>query len=433
MVVGRAHPTKDHNLFGKRPTEPRANVSTVVVELTPAGRGAVAVALVAGAKAGELVGRFFQPAGRFRADDLPLNRIVFGRWRPGGEELVVCRRAADQIEVHCHGGDAAVRTIIDGLVQCGCENRSWRQWLEHSEPDPIRVAAQIMLAEAPTVRTAAILLEQLQGALAASLRAAIGAVGAADWSKAAGIVGDLLRRRELGLHLTSPWQVVVAGPPNVGKSSLINAIAGYERAIVAPLPGTTRDVVTVTTAIDGWPVELADTAGLRDSPDQLESAGIELATKAVMAADLVLLVEDASAAGGRSRMDRLYSPAILAGLSVARGIRVRNKIDLLPLRSSSATGSPRLSSSKSASAVCPEVSLQFLLQWPTLSTSALTGNGIAKLIAAVGRALVPNPPPRGAGVPFRPEHVETLLAAQSAIQQRDAEAVHVALQSLLAS
>ena len=92
----------------------------------------------------------------------------------------------------------------------------------------------------------------------------------------------------------SLWRVVIAGPPNVGKSSLINAMAGYERAIVSPLPGTTRDVVTLTTAIDGWPVQLADTAGLRASDDELESAGVKLAGAALAAADLVILVCDAT-------------------------------------------------------------------------------------------------------------------------------------------
>ena len=71
--------------------------------------------------------------------------------------------------------------------------------------------------------------------------------------------------RSVGLRLVSGWRVVLAGRPNVGKSRLLNALAGYERAIVDPTPGTTRDVVTVRTALDGWPVELADTAGLRDA------------------------------------------------------------------------------------------------------------------------------------------------------------------------
>jgi tRNA modification GTPase len=399
-----------------------ADPGNVVVELTPSGRGAVAVVLVAGPDAGEYVGRYFQPASRLRADDLPLNRIVFGQWGPGGEELVVCRRGADQIEVHCHGGDAAARAIIDQVVACGARHLTWREWLQRTGEDPIRAAAQIALAAAPTDRTAAILLDQFHGALADALRGALTAIDDANWPMATDIVGELLSRRELGLHLTTPWQVVVAGPPNVGKSSLINAIAGFERAIVSLLPGTTRDVVTVTTAIDGWPVQLADTAGLRGAGDELEAAGIDLAAKAIGAADLVVLVEDAAASGqDRPKMGRLNSPAILAG----PGIHVRNKIDLVSLHSVGATGS--------ASADKLIQKPGELCQWPTLDTSALTGVGIAELIAAIGHALVPIPPPRGAAVPFTDQQIEALRSAQAMINRRVGAGARAALQALLSS
>src|SRR5262249_42285045 len=108
------------------------------------------------------------------------------------------------------------------------------------------------------------------------------------------LIGQLLNRAPLGAHLTQPWRVVIAGPPNVGKSSLINAILGYERAIVFDQPGTTRDVVTAATALDGWPVELADTAGLPAGVDPLDRAGIERETAQADEADCLLLVFDAS-------------------------------------------------------------------------------------------------------------------------------------------
>ena len=104
----------------------------------------------------------------------------------------------------------------------------------------------------------------------------------------------LLAHAATGLHLTRPWQVVVAGRPNVGKSSLINAIAGYQRAIVHSTPGTTRDVVSVQTAMDGWPVEISDTAGLRETREEIEQTGINLARQKILAADLVVLVFDNS-------------------------------------------------------------------------------------------------------------------------------------------
>ncbi len=92
---------------------------------------------------------------------------------------------------------------------------------------------------------------------------------------------------------------MLAGRINVGKSSLLNALAGYARAIVHPAPGTTRDAVAITAAIDGWPVELCDTAGLRAAGDAVERAGIDRARERLAAADLVILVTDRSAPGRR--------------------------------------------------------------------------------------------------------------------------------------
>ena len=74
--------------------------------------------------------------------------------------------------------------------------------------------------------------------------------------------------------MLEPWKVVLAGAPNVGKSSLINALLGYDRAIVHDTPGTTCDVVTASAAFGGWAVELADTAGLRATIDPLETHGV---------------------------------------------------------------------------------------------------------------------------------------------------------------
>ena len=137
------------------------------------------------------------------------------------------------------------------------------------------------------------LLDQYHGALAAAIRATLAAAASGDWQTASATIDALLAHRGVGEHLTTPWRVVLAGPPNVGKSSLKNALVGYQRAIVCDLPGTTRDVVATTTAIDGWPIQLADTAGLRDAADELEAAGVARAARALAAADLVVLVDEA--------------------------------------------------------------------------------------------------------------------------------------------
>lgn len=269
-----------------------------------------------------------------------------------------------------------------------------------SASDSIQANAQIALAAAVTTRTTAILLDQLNGALPTAVQGAIAAIEAEHWSAADSVIRELLERREVGLHLTAPWRVVLVGAPNVGKSSLINALAGYDRAIVSPTPGTTRDVVTVTTAIDGWPMLLADTAGMRTTTDELESAGVELAQAALAAADLAIVVHDATAATSSGE------PWSVTGSP--RVIHVRNKIDLLTANDDFADAA-------------------------MLPVSAFTGEGIGELVTKIGQALVPNPPATSTAVPFMQEQIEALVIARNAIQRQHAPAATEALQSMLAA
>lgn len=111
---------------------------------------------------------------------------------------------------------------------------------------------------------------------------------------AASRANEMLAWANFGTHLTQPWEVVLAGRPNVGKSSLINALVGFERSIVFDEPGTTRDVVTADTVLDGWAIRLSDTAGQRGSARDLEAAGIARAREAFANADARLLLIDVS-------------------------------------------------------------------------------------------------------------------------------------------
>jgi tRNA modification GTPase len=131
---------------------------------------------------------------------------------------------------------------------------------------------------------------------------------------------EVLAKSRQGSLLRAGIHVVLAGRPNVGKSSLLNRLAGEERAIVTPIPGTTRDALRESIQIEGVPLTVVDTAGLRDSKDTLEQLGIERTQRELARADLVLLVEEA----GRAAPPPPSVPAQL------KRIDVYNKIDLAP-------------------------------------------------------------------------------------------------------
>jgi tRNA modification GTPase len=329
-----------------------------------------------GAQVIELLERFFRPAARKPLRERSFGDIVYGRWGEApAEDVIVLRRSDRLVEVHCHGGSTAVRRIVDDLTAAGAVEESWCDWTKRQEPNAIRHAARTALADALTERAAMILLDQFHGALETALRRIVQCILDSETERAEELIGQLLHREPLGMHLTKPWRVVIAGPPNVGKSSLINAILGYERAIVFDQPGTTRDVVTAMTALDGWPVELADTAGLSSGLDPLDNAGIERAAAQADAADCLLLVFDASQPSSEEQQN------LIARWPTA--IVVHNKCDLV--------------------ASAQERAGQY--------TSAKTGEGIESLAQAIVSRLVPNPPQCGEALPFAPEQVQPLQAA----------------------
>ena len=392
-------------------SEPRTpNPESRAVQLTPPGRAALAGVLVEGPLAAQAVGRRFAAADRRALGEQPVGRIVFGRWRssPGpGEEVIVCRRDEDRVEIHCHGGTVAVAIILADLAAAGCRQIDWRDWVQADTADPIAAAARLALAEARTLRTCSILMDQYNGALAAGVRQVESLIAGGEEAAASDRLAEMLDLASLGLHLTRPWRVVLAGRTNVGKSSLINAIVGYERAIVFEQPGTTRDVLTASAALDGWPVELSDTAGLARGGDELESAAVAAAQRKVAQADLVLLICDRSAswsAEDQRLLDEL--PAALL---------VHNKSDLPPA-AACPPGIPgcqgqlaarELNTGRQAASATG----------PGIATSAKTGAGISELIEAIAGRLVSQAPPPGVAVPFTQRQVDLLQAAAAALSR----------------
>jgi tRNA modification GTPase len=323
--------------------------------LTPGGAGAIATVAVIGPRAWGLTRWLFRPAGGRPLPDAPVpHRFWVGRLLVGDEVVLAVRAVAPEVsvELHGHGGRRVVRQTVEAFTSRGCvEDRAARGDVWE------------LLSRAPTLRTANVLLDQAHGAFDRAVRAALAALDAG--ADARPPLAELARYAPVGKHLVEPWRVVVAGPPNVGKSSLVNALAGYQRAVVSPTPGTTRDVVTTTLAFDGWPIELADTAGLRDAAG-LEAEGIERARERLPTADLVLWVLDATAVEPEYPDDTARERG-----RVARWLYVLNKVDVGRTRP-------------------PDV----------IPVSAATGDGIPGLVAAVVAQLVSAAPPPGAAVPY---------------------------------
>ena len=260
--------------------------------LTNSGRGAVAVVGVAGPidRLTQVVDPLFKPVGSrsFQTLVQQTEQVIFyGQWKSTAEDLVVVKTKFG-VEIHCHGGDAASAAIVDDLVHSGCESVQQQAWrLLHC--DRWQAETETAICAATTTRTAGLLLKVLQNQTTA-LAELSAKIAGQQIPAAVADIEHALSWADFGISLTTPRSVVFCGHPNVGKSSLVNAIAGFQRAIVNSQAGTTRDVLSQSTAIDGWPIELKDTAGLRVSEDRVEALGIEKAKQEIARSQIRCLV-----------------------------------------------------------------------------------------------------------------------------------------------
>lgn len=339
--------------------------------LTPAGRGAVASLGLAGDLS--TLDAAFAAVNGVPAAQQELDRICYGRWGDApSEDVIWIRTGPRSAELHCHGGMAAVERILQDLRRRGGEVIEPGQWLRRTMP-AAEAECQWALTRTTTRRAAHHLLRQCRlfpDALASLLPLSSQARMA--------LIDSMLGWSRFGLHLVQPWRVVVCGRPNVGKSSLVNALLGYPRSIVFDQPGTTRDVVTGETALQGWPVEFSDTAGLRETDAELESQGIRRARSQLEAADLVVMVLDAAA----GLLDE--DVQLLEEFSAA--LVVWNKSDLKTREHG-------------------------------LQVSARTGAGMERLLEDVVNRLVPTEPPADAALPVTPFQVESLIRLRAAAAQ----------------
>ena len=337
--------------------------------LTARGRGAVAVIRVrieSGEAAERLNGCFVALNGIAPAS-VVVGRILYGHW--GQEDVVVVRVAECEWEVHCHGGEAAVAAIIERLADEPCSATVTQEAVKPNYAQSLQSgldeALLSVLLKCRTRQTAEIVLAQAQGVLRSFLKSLFDCDNDEEMTD---LIQSALSWQKFADHLTRPWQIAVVGQPNAGKSSLLNAIVGYERSIVFYQPGTTRDRVEAEITLDGLPFLLADTAGIRESTDDIESSGVAEARLSIRNCDACLIVVDST--NGWTTADAALLSLVPPQCSAAI---LLNKIDLV----------------KSPASVWE---LDTIGDTFVLETSALTAVGIDELLEWLPRTLAPQWP-----------------------------------------
>jgi tRNA modification GTPase len=275
------------------------------------------------------------------------------------EVLMVCMRGPrtytreDMVEIHCHGGPLPVRRILEFVVDQGARLAAPGEFtcraFMNGRIDLVQAEAVADIVEAKSETALRFAQRQLEGNLSReilsaqeTLKGLVMEVEAwldfpeedlpdPDFVRMRGRIKETMVAVETlaatyaeahlyrdGVHL------VIGGRPNVGKSTLLNVLAGKERAIVSPIPGTTRDYLEEPVVLGGIPVRLIDTAGLRENAQEVEAQGVELARRQIETADLFLHIVDATRVESEP-LDRIGDLA-----PEGRTILVVNKIDLVP-------------------------------------------------------------------------------------------------------
>jgi len=392
---------------------------TIVAAATPPGRGGVGIVRVSGPKAPELAAVML--------GELPLPRqATFARFLDAQQDPIDAGLALffpaphsytgeHVLELQGHGGPLVLEALVTRAIELGARRAQPGEFTQRAflndKLDLAQAEAIADLIDAGSREAVRAAMRSLQGEFSAMVRGLTEAVidlrtyveAAIDFPEEE---IDFLADRELaarfqavrdhfdgvldsarqGRLLREGMTVVIAGRPNAGKSSLLNRLAGYDAAIVTPIPGTTRDVVRERINIDGMPLHVLDTAGLREGGDVVEEEGMRRAQAEMQRADRVLFVIDALADPDAAAF-REQRPRLPADVPVTL---VFNKCDLatgLPL-SDTSSGPPRL--------------------W----LSALTGDGLAELRAHL-KACMGYQTIDGGAISARRRHLEALARARA--------------------
>ncbi len=332
------------------------NEDTICAIATPPGVGAIAIVRVSGPQARALAARLFHARGELQPRIATYGAVVDERGATIDRGVAILAIAPhsytgeDTLELQIHGSPIVAREVVRALLACGARYANAgefsRRALLNGKMDVQEVAAvaDLIAAESRSAARAAAanlgggvarevrelrarvsaILEELAAAIdfpdevadpdPANLKAALAEIG--------GELRRLQREGEAGRLIREGVGIAIVGPPNAGKSSLLNALLGEDRALVSEIPGTTRDTIEESIAVAGVQVRLIDTAGIREHAGRLETAGMERTRRALAEAQVALVVLDGS--------QRLGSEArtILAQTAERPRVVFCNKADL---------------------------------------------------------------------------------------------------------
>lgn len=330
---------------------------TIAAVATAPGRAAVGIVRISGALVRRVAAGILGPMPIPRQVTLAEFRDAHQRTLDRGLALFFpgphSYTGDDVLELHGHGGPVVTRLVLERCLELGARiaepGEFTRRAFLNGKLDLAQAESVIDLIDASTAAAARSAARSLRGEFSKQiqtlstsmldLRALVEATldfpeeeidvlhrtdAEMRLQQIRHALGAVLDKAQQGKLLREGSRVVIAGQPNVGKSSLLNRLAGESLAIVTDIPGTTRDTVREVINIDDVPFHIVDTAGLREPRDPVEALGIERTREALGSADIIIVVQDASA--GETEGDRQIMAALPAG---GRRIRVMNKVDLV--------------------------------------------------------------------------------------------------------
>lgn len=335
---------------------------TIAAIATPPGESGLAVIRISGNECFKVADRCFEPTGRFvKPSQAPSHSLQFGhvvhQGRRVDEVLLAVMRGPrsftreDVVEITCHGGLLPTRSVLDAVLASGARlalpGEFTRRAFLNGRIDLTQAEAVMDLIHSRTQLAMATASQQLAGSLSRRVNAVrdevmrtLAHVEAyidfpeediapetaealdASMARALGSLQALLQTADQGRILRRGIRAAIIGRPNAGKSSLLNQLLGLDRAIVSPTPGTTRDTIEESASVEGIPIILVDTAGLRESGDEIEKEGMRRTRETYAVAEFILHIFDASEE--LSSADQQF----LDEFAGKKRILVRNKADL---------------------------------------------------------------------------------------------------------